>query len=187
LAQRSAAAAKETALRIEEAIERTNHGAQLSHKVLDTFGKIQLQAKEVAELSKIVLDSSNRTVDNIAQVHSNVGSLDEVTQTNTAGSEESAAVAAELLGLTHDLESSVAELQVFLGSTVNASIQRGLEGADKPKHSHPPSQAGLRASLRGKQGTNGHGFAKTVGHTTKPAAGRREQSPAPRRPPAKIF
>jgi methyl-accepting chemotaxis protein len=185
LAQRSAVAAKETALRIEKAIERTDHGAVLSEQVLGTFGNIQSQSKEVAEHSKIVLEASTRTVDNIAKVHSNMGSLDVVTQTNTAGSEESAAVAAELLGLTHDLEKSVAELQVFLGSTSNSSTQRGAEASEKPGRS--PAQAGVGASLHGKQKAKGNGFAKPAGHTTKPAAGRGRPSPANRRLPTNTF
>lgn len=127
LAQRSANAAKETALRIEAAIDKTNHGAELSHRVQDLFDKIQIQAREVATLGKTVLSSSNGTVSDISQIHVLVGTLDEVTQTNTAGSEESAVVASELLALTHDMETAVAHLQVFLGAKTTAA-----------RISHPP-------------------------------------------------
>jgi methyl-accepting chemotaxis protein len=151
LAQRSADAAKETAKKIDHAIQRSNHGANLSDQVQGDFSKIETQAREVASLSKTVLGSSNNTVNDIAQIQVIITSLEQTTNTNAAGSEEGAAVAAELLALTQRMENTVAELQIFLGGNrVARSSRHNIVRPESPPATPPVISLPLIAAARPK-------------------------------------
>ncbi len=115
LAQRSAQAAKETAAKIEGAINKTAQGVGISQKVSETLNQIVLKAREVDELAAEVASASREQTNGITQINSAVGQMDKVTQSNAASAEESAAAAEELNSQAECMRHSVGELLALVG------------------------------------------------------------------------
>jgi methyl-accepting chemotaxis protein len=101
LAQRSAQAARETADKIEDAIQKSQHGVEISAKVATSLQEISQASQEQSQ--------------GIGQVLTAVTQMDKVTQSNAAMAEESASASEELTAQAKSLDDSVAELQQLIG------------------------------------------------------------------------
>jgi methyl-accepting chemotaxis protein len=110
LAQRSAQAAKETAAKIEGAINNTAQGVSLTGKVAETLKEIVVKVRQVDQLITEVSNASSEQTQGITQVNIAVGEMDKVIQSNAASAEESAATAEELNAQAVAMKESVAEL-----------------------------------------------------------------------------
>ncbi len=115
LAQRSAAAARETADKIEDSIAKSEHGAAISAKVGASFDAIVRGAREVDDLVAEIATASNEQSKGIGQVLDAVTQMDAVTQTNAASAEESAAAACDMNREVEILDGAVAELRLLVG------------------------------------------------------------------------
>jgi len=120
LAQRSAQAAKETAGKIEGAITKTAQGVGISSKVALTLNEIVIKVRQVDELvAEVAGASANRRR---ALRRSTRRRPDgQVTQSNAANAEESAAAAEELNAQAISMKDSVAELLQLVGCAANRS------------------------------------------------------------------
>jgi methyl-accepting chemotaxis protein len=98
LAARSAKAAEETALLIENAGEKTRNGSELAGRTSEALQEIVGAAGKVADLISEIAMASREQSEGIGQVNQGLGQIDQVTQQNTANAEESAAAAEELAG-----------------------------------------------------------------------------------------
>jgi methyl-accepting chemotaxis protein len=96
LAQRSAAAAKETAAKIEDSVNKSEHGVRISDKVALSLGEIVAKARKVDGLIGEIANASNEQNEGIGQVNTAVVQMDKVTQANAGSAEETAAAAEEL-------------------------------------------------------------------------------------------
>ena len=110
LARRCAQAAKETASKIEDAVQKSARGADISAKVATSLEEIVGKARQVDELAGQVADASQEQSQGIAQVNIAVTQMDKVTQSNAATAEESAAAAAELTSQAEALKAAVSQL-----------------------------------------------------------------------------
>jgi methyl-accepting chemotaxis protein len=120
LAQRSAQAAKETATKIEGAINNTAQGVQISTKVAEALNEIVTKARQVDELVAEVSSASREQTQGITQINTAVGQMDKVTQSNAASAEECAAAAEELNAQAETMKHSVGELlQLVGGNTIS--------------------------------------------------------------------
>jgi len=115
LAQRSAQAAKETASKIEGAINNTAQGVQISAKVTEALNAIVAKARQVDELVTEVANASREQTQGITQINTAVGQMDKVTQSNAANAEESAAAAQELSDQADLMKQAVLELTQLVG------------------------------------------------------------------------
>jgi methyl-accepting chemotaxis protein len=118
LAQRSATAARETAAKIEDAIQKSETGARISTKVAAGLAEIVVKAREVDELVANIAGASREQTQGIAQVLSAVTQIDHVTQANAAGAEETAAATVEMNSEVAVLHTGVSELRALLGAAV---------------------------------------------------------------------
>jgi methyl-accepting chemotaxis protein len=116
LAQRSAQAAKETAAKIEGAIQKTAQGVDLSDKVAQSLHEIVGKTRQVDELAAEVANASREQTQGISQINTAVTEMDKVTQSNAANAEESAAAAEELNAQALLLKGSVGQLLALVGS-----------------------------------------------------------------------
>ncbi|HYD83975.1 MAG TPA: methyl-accepting chemotaxis protein, partial [Opitutus sp.] len=82
LAQRSAEAAKETAARIEDSIQKSERGVAISAKVADSLGEIVTKARKVDELVAEIASASLEQSQGITQLNTAVTQMDRVTQAN---------------------------------------------------------------------------------------------------------
>lgn len=117
LAQRSAVAAKDTALLIEEAISNSNQGALKLGEVATAIQAITDSAGKVKNLVDEVNEASKQQATGINQVSTALTQASKGTQTAAANAEESAAASEEL--------SAQAETVRALGKTLEVLVQGG--------------------------------------------------------------
>ncbi len=115
LAQRCAAAAKETAHKIEDSVTKSQQGASLSGEVATGFASIQEQIRTLDGLVNEIATASREQSEGITQVNSAVSAMDKTTQSNAATAEESASSAVELDREATSLSTTVAELLRLVG------------------------------------------------------------------------
>ena len=107
LAQRSAQCAKETAVKIEDAIVKSSHGVEISGVVAAALGEILDKALRMDALVAEIASASSEQGEGISQVNLAVSEMDKVTQSNASSAEESAAAAEELNAQAVSMQQSV--------------------------------------------------------------------------------
>jgi methyl-accepting chemotaxis protein len=117
LAQRSANSAKETASKIEIAIQNGDHGVRISEQVAMSLGVIVEKARKVDELVAEISTASNEQSQGIGQISTAVSQMDQITQTNAANAEETAAAAEELTAQSASLKDIVSHLRELVGGS----------------------------------------------------------------------
>lgn len=141
LAQRSAQSAKETASSIEDALQRSNNGVQISGQVSLSFREIVEKARQVDELVGEIARASTEQSQGVGQVTVAVSQMDKVTQSNAASAEESAAASEELTAQAEVMRESIHDLQTLVGGIPQFSHRRREVGA-------------LRSPAKSAQATN---------------------------------
>ncbi len=115
LAQRSAAAAKETADKIDAAIASSRRGSTSSSEVeralIQITEKVAATDVLVAEIAK----AASEQAQGISQVSVAVSQMDKVSQANSASAEDSASAAEELNAQSEVLRESVGKLRALVG------------------------------------------------------------------------
>jgi methyl-accepting chemotaxis protein-1 (serine sensor receptor) len=96
LAQRSAAAAKEIKLLIDDSVEKVDTGARLVDEAGATMQEIVESVTRVSHIMSEISVASKEQTDGIQQVNQAINQMDEVTQQNAALVEEAAAAASSL-------------------------------------------------------------------------------------------
>ncbi|MCS6243717.1 MAG: hypothetical protein H2172_07675 [Opitutus sp.] len=115
LAQRSAAAAKETAGKIETAMAKSEEGARANAEVSTLLSEIVDQVRSMDTLVGEIATASNEQSQGIEQLNSAVSQIDKVTQSNAAVAEESATSANELIVQYGHLVVQVDTLSIMVG------------------------------------------------------------------------
>jgi len=96
LAGRSAKAAKETAELIESSVKKAENGTKIANKTGEVLEKIADSSVKVADIVGEIAAASNEQAQGIAQINEGLSQIDQVTQQNTANSEETSAASKEL-------------------------------------------------------------------------------------------
>ena len=96
LAQRSAAAAKETADKIEAAIASSKNGSISCGKVRESLTQIADKVSSTDALVGEIATAAREQAQGIEQINTAITQMDQVTQSNSASAEESASAAEEL-------------------------------------------------------------------------------------------
>ena len=113
LAARSADAAKNTSIIIEESVEKSNIGVNISKKVSESLNEIKDQNEKVNLIMEEVRVASDEQTQGIEQINTAMSEMEETTQHIAATSEESAASSEELNGQVtnmYDVIDDLAEL-----------------------------------------------------------------------------
>ena len=137
LAQRSAEAAKETAVKIEGAIAKTGQGVLISGKVKQALTNIATKIHQVDELAAEVATASSEQAKGIGQISTAITEMDKITQANAANSEESAASAQELNAQAEIMQKSVVELLKLVGGSSGAASFQEPEVTIAPQTRQP--------------------------------------------------
>jgi len=184
LAQRCAQAAKETASKIEDAVQKSAVGADISSKVAKSLEEIVGKARQVDEMAGEVAAASQEQSQGISQVNIAVTQMDKVTQSNAANAEESAAAAEELTAQAESLKEAVSDLlRLVDGQGRQATASASLAGASNKggakgsfAKQHKPAVAAAHS--------NGKGHTTVISGARQPApepalatAGRRSEIP----------
>ena len=116
LAQRSAAAAQDTADLIDQSQTNANGGVQVTHDVTRILEEIVEGIGRVSGLVSQVTEASEEQSRGVTEINTAVGQLDAVTQGNAANAEESASASEELSSQARELNSMVRTLaQIIQG------------------------------------------------------------------------
>lgn len=128
LAQRSAAAAKESATKIEAAIQRSNVGVETAKRVADTLAEISSNVKKANDLVSEIAAASKEQAQGIGQVNLAVQQMDKVVQSNAANAEESASASEEMSAQAETLREAVQELARMVGISTGNGHKAQLSG-----------------------------------------------------------
>jgi len=112
LAQRSASAARDIKLLIEEAVTQVESGVMVASSTGDSIMKIVGMVNELAVSMDTISLASSEQMQGISQVSVAVTQMDSVTQNNAALVEESSSASQSLSEQAHALRSMVAAFQV---------------------------------------------------------------------------
>ncbi|HEY9174128.1 MAG TPA: methyl-accepting chemotaxis protein, partial [Verrucomicrobiae bacterium] len=154
LAQRAAAAAKETADKIADSVTKSERGVAISGKVASGLQDIVAKARQVDELVGEIASASREQSQGITQINTAVSQMDKVTQSNAASAEESASAAEELNAQAETLRAAVRDLEQLVTGTraaASASVATKAQAA-KP---HPAKISQPASTSRQKPGGNG--------------------------------
>ena len=121
LAQKSAASANSTRTLIERAIGEIAAGANLSQEVNHKLETIAQQTSQFQAVLSEVATASKQQGQTIEQMAKSIAQIDNVTQSNAAGAEESASQAEELQQRSHQLLETTRRLAELCGRTFDAS------------------------------------------------------------------
>jgi len=135
LAQRSANAARETAVRIDASVKRSRQGVQLSSEVAHSFTAIQDQIKHLEQLNAEIATASHEQSEGLSQINTAISQMDRVTQLNAAGAEETASASEQLNAQAETLKASV----ISLNRLVNGASARTTLAMPSPSLGTPPT------------------------------------------------
>ncbi len=158
LAQRSAAAAKDTGELIEEAVKRASEGSQMANKAGEMLGGIVDSVRKITDLVGEITAASNEQAQGVDQIGSAVSQMDQVTQNNASNAEEAASASEELNAQADKLQDVVADLTALVEGV--SADKRGLERSAPRAHEKPKA---LKAATRPASKSEG-APGKVLGH-----------------------
>jgi methyl-accepting chemotaxis protein len=121
LAQRSAAAAKETADKIEAAIASSRAGSASCAKVGESLTQIAQKVSCTDALVGEIATAAREQAQGIEQINTAITQMDQVTQSNSSSAEESASAAEELDAQASSLKDMVGQLRELVGGATSAA------------------------------------------------------------------
>jgi methyl-accepting chemotaxis protein len=121
LAQRSAAAAKEIKVLIEDSVEKVGSGTKLVEQAGATMHEVVDSVRRVTDIVGAISAATDEQNAGIAQVHQAITQMDQVTQQNASLVEETAAAAQLLREQADELAQAVAAFTIDAGMMRTAS------------------------------------------------------------------
>jgi methyl-accepting chemotaxis protein len=174
LAKRSAAAAKETATMIETAVNQSQLGVEVNSRVTariaevvqkgngvrDSLAHIVAKAREVDSVVGQITEASREQDSGLQQINRAINLMNQVTQANAAGSEQTASASEELTAQSVELRAGVDVLVKLVKgqSFTEAEAENLLHTEPLRKMGRPPVKAmdlGLRKKYPAYSNGNG--------------------------------
>ena len=140
LAQRSAGAAKETTQLIEESIRKVKEGNRIANDTAQALNRIVGGVQKATDLVGGIATESNEQAMAVAQLNTGIEQVSQVTQTNSATAEESAAASEELSSQATILKDMVGRFTLrgqSLPAGQRGSFQPRTDGKSLPAGSRP--------------------------------------------------
>lgn len=123
LAQRSASAAKDITLLIEENVDKIANGTKIADQSGQVLKDIVTSVKKVSDLNNEIASASVEQSNGITQISKAMHELDLATQRNAAGAEETAASSEQMSSQATELQGLVGELsKIIEGAAQTASL-----------------------------------------------------------------
>ena len=123
LAMRSAEAAKNTSLLIQESVERASSGVVLNGGVVKHLSAITDQVNQVSTMMAEIVTAAESQQTSVTQVNAEVEQMNTVTQQTAANAEESASAAKEMAAQSDRMTELVEQF------TLHADEERGVESS----------------------------------------------------------
>ena len=130
LSQKSAEAAKDIKVLIEESVSRINHGTQLATRSGETLSVMNESVKQVSGMISQSASASEEQAEGIRQVHQAITQIDQVTQQNAALVEETSAASESMSEQAAELSRSMAFFKTAQGQgAIQPSLTSGIKKA----------------------------------------------------------
>ncbi|MGR3309896.1 MAG: methyl-accepting chemotaxis protein [Candidatus Brocadiales bacterium] len=126
LAQKSAAAAKDTSSLIQESLDKTATGTGIAKKCTESFENIVTNIKKMSNLVNEISAASQEQAQGVDQVSKAVQQIDQALQDNAANAEETAATGEQLSSQSQILNNLVSILAKEVGS-INGNAKAELK------------------------------------------------------------
>ncbi len=191
LAQRSAAAAREIKLLIEDSVQKVALGTQLADQAGRTMQEVVGSVQSVSGIIGAIAQASAEQTAGLEQVHRAITAMDQVTQQNAALVEQAAAAADSMQEQTAKLTEAIDVFQVDAADRPGAARAAPLRldaGRQAPRPG--PSAAASPASGARPAATSAASPASAASPTLVASGARRALQPAlpraarpPRQPP----
>jgi methyl-accepting chemotaxis protein len=131
LAQRSAQAAKDTAEMIENNIELSEKGVNVTKRVQEALVEVTAQAKKINDIMEEIAASSQEQSQGISQINSAIAQMETVVQQNAANAEESASASEELSAQANNLKDIVKQLVILVHGKIDQKYEDMLRNEHK--------------------------------------------------------
>jgi methyl-accepting chemotaxis protein len=166
LARRSAAAARETAGRIEDSIAKSENGVRITAKVRQGLEQIVQQARSVDEVVGQIASAASHQRDGINQLHSAIAKIDHVTRLNASSAEHGETASAELNVQAGALSDAVGRLLQFVGagSIVSNADQSTSDQGPAGEHEE---DLGANGTFEPSDPSNADGVERTSSATSR--------------------
>jgi methyl-accepting chemotaxis protein len=178
LAQRSAAAAKDTTALIDDCVAKADSGAKLAGKCGEALQDIVQNVRKATGLTKEINNASIEQSEGISQVNNAIQQMDQITQQNAANAEETASASEEMTAQSQSLMEQIETLSSLVGgkgdgvsqakddsSKMNRS-QRGYSG--QIDHRNKGANRSVQKAIPGKIGNGNGGGRQKVSTKTDP-------------------
>jgi methyl-accepting chemotaxis protein len=132
LAQRSAAAAKEIKGLIQDSVRKVENGSELVNRSGQTLGEIMQSVKRVTDIVAEIAAASQEQATGIEQVNKAAMQMDQVTQANSAQTEEISSTAQGLNSNAEELQALVARFRLGVDTSRTAPAARAGKRTVKP-------------------------------------------------------
>ncbi len=129
LAHRSAAAAKEIKVLIDESVTRVDDGAKLVERAGATMNEIVGSVQRVNDIITEITTATDEQTAGIAQINEAVNQMDQVTQQNAALVEEAAAASSAMHEQADQLLQAVSVFKLAQGTAPQPAPRRGGAGS----------------------------------------------------------
>ncbi|MCC5834369.1 MAG: hypothetical protein JJU20_06525 [Opitutales bacterium] len=187
LAQRSADAARETAERLGSAAEQSEQGAKVSEKVGISLREIVERVQEVDKLVEEIAGANTEQSQGIKQINAAIVQMDQVTQSNAAGAEETASASASLRDQSTDLKRAVdALIELVNGDSDDDEVLEETEEPVSKESASPKAKRGAGSngskpeSRSSVHATNGKGAKSSNNGQKKVSASKTDRKEAHR-------
>jgi methyl-accepting chemotaxis protein len=158
LAARSASAAKETSEMIEGAVKKAENGATIAEKTLVVLKEIKVNSTKVADIVSEIASASNEQAQGVSQVNTGLVEVDQVTQQNTASSEECASASEELFGQCEELIEMLSRFKLSENSIDHKVQKKEVHGKRSQAHKSNGHGNGSKKELV-RSGSKSKGFS----------------------------
>ncbi len=123
LAIRAAEAARNTAVLIEDTIQKVELGAELVISTNTDFGEVSGDVAKIGDLIAEITVASNEQAEGISQINKAMAAMDQVVQNIAGNAEEAASASQEMNGQAKQMEAVVEDLSNLIGGS-NGSRQQ---------------------------------------------------------------
>lgn len=127
LAQKSAEAAKNTTILIENSLEHVKRGEQLAISTDEAFDKVATESEEILNMIEKIAEASQEQAAAISQISLGIDQISSGVQMSSATSEESAAASEELSGQAKIMESLLGQFKVSESDAQGAFAEQGMD------------------------------------------------------------
>ncbi|MBD8632399.1 Tar ligand binding domain-containing protein [Oxalobacteraceae sp. CFBP 8755] len=133
LAQRSAAAAKEIKVLIDDSVEKVHHGSELVDRAGTTMAEIVQSVNRVTDIMSEITAASQEQTAGIEQINGAVAQMDQVTTQNAALVEQASAAATSLQEEAAKLAQTVGAFKLATPAGVRAVVAKPRVVTGAPK------------------------------------------------------